>query len=85
MAGVKASCLINEEKQYCIFDSREERLESLDKAIDRIRMNYGKGSMRSGDDISIREKLPLMATTGGLFGHITKCYNQLYNVNSQPI
>ncbi len=52
MIGVKVSSLINKEQQYCMFDSKDERWESLDKAVDRIRMKYGERAIRSGDNIS---------------------------------
>ena len=54
MTDIKVSKLICKEKQYCMFDSRDERWKSLDKAIDKIRMKYGGKSIKSGYDISIR-------------------------------
>ena len=52
LLGIKASGLLDREQQYCMFDLAGQRWESLDKAIDKIRMKYGNTSIRSGSDIS---------------------------------
>lgn len=52
LLGIKASGLLDRDQQYSMFDSVGQRWESLDKAIDKIRIKYGNASIRNGSDIS---------------------------------
>jgi len=53
LIGVKVSGLCGKEKQLGMFDSQREKLEHLDKAVDRIRRKYGTESIRAGKGISV--------------------------------
>ena len=52
LLGIKASGLLDGDQQYCMLDSVGQRWESLDKAIDKIRIRYGNTSIRNGSDTS---------------------------------
>ncbi len=52
LIGVRVSGLCGEGKQLGMFDSHSEKLERLDKAIDRIRRKYGSASIKAGKDDS---------------------------------
>jgi len=52
LLGVKVSGLLDRDQQYCMLDSAGQKWESLDKAIDKIRIKYGDTSIKSGSDIS---------------------------------
>ncbi len=52
LLGVKASGLLDRDQQYCMLDSAGQKWESLDRAIDKIRIKYGTTSIKSGSDIS---------------------------------
>jgi hypothetical protein len=46
------SSLVGEEKQLPMFDSKAEKPERLDRAIDRIRTKYGQTAIKTGDSYS---------------------------------
>jgi DNA polymerase-4 len=50
LIGVKASNLVGREKQLDMFDSRVERLEKLNKAIDQIHRKYGQTAIKTGSN-----------------------------------
>ena len=51
LIGIRVSSLVGEERQLPMFDSRPEKPEHLDKAIDRIRSKYGSAAIRTGNGI----------------------------------
>jgi DNA polymerase-4 len=52
LIGIRISSLVGEEKQLPMFDSRMEKPEHLDKAIDKIRSKYGPTAIKTGNGIS---------------------------------
>jgi DNA polymerase-4 len=55
LIGVEVSNLVSDGKQLRLFDSRVQRQERLDKAIDRIRKKYGFSSVQSGRTLALKE------------------------------
>lgn len=51
LIGIKVSSLSGEEKQLYMFDTKNEKLGHLDKAIDEIRKRYGSTAIKKGKDI----------------------------------
>jgi DNA polymerase-4 len=51
LLGIRVSSLVGEEKQLPMFDSRTEKPERLDKAIDKIRSKYGPTAIKTGNGI----------------------------------
>jgi DNA polymerase-4 len=51
LIGIRISNLVGEEKQLLMFDSRVEKPERLDKAIDKIRGKYGSTAIKTGNGI----------------------------------
>jgi len=58
LIGIEVSNLSTEGKQLHMFDPARQRLEYLNKAIDRIRRRYGFASIQSGWTLSLKELLP---------------------------
>jgi DNA polymerase-4 len=52
LIGTRVSSLVGEEKQLPMFDSKAEKPERLDRAIDRIRTKYGQTAIKTGDSYS---------------------------------
>jgi len=50
LIGVKASNLVGREKQLDMFDSKVERSEKLNKAIDQIHRKYGQAAIKTGSN-----------------------------------
>jgi len=48
LIGVKVSNLVGREKQLDMFDSKVERSEKLNKAIDQIHRKYGQAAITTG-------------------------------------
>ena len=48
LIGVKASNLVGREKQLYMFDSKVERSEKLNEAIDQIHRKYGQAAIKTG-------------------------------------
>jgi DNA polymerase-4 len=55
LIGVEVSNLTSEGKQLYLLDSRVERQERLDRAIDRIRKKYGFASVQTGHALALKE------------------------------
>ncbi len=51
LIGIRISSLVGEGKQLPMFDSRTEKPEHLDKAIDKIRGKYGSTAIKTGNSI----------------------------------
>jgi len=52
LVGIRISSLVGEERQLPMFDSKTERPQRLDKAIDEIRRKHGPSAVKTGDDIA---------------------------------
>jgi len=48
LIGIKVSKLVGREKQLHMFDPERDRMERLDRAIDKIREKYGQTSIKRG-------------------------------------
>jgi DNA polymerase-4 len=55
LLGVEVSNLMGGGKQLHLIDSVPQRLEHLDKAIDRIRKKYGFASIQTGHTLALKE------------------------------
>jgi len=55
LLGVEVSNLMGGGKQLHLIDSVPQRLEHLDKAIDRIRKKYGFASIQTGRTLALKE------------------------------
>jgi DNA polymerase-4 len=51
LIGIRLSGLVSHNKQLSMFDSRAQKPERLDKAMDRIRGKYGPAAIKTGDDV----------------------------------
>jgi DNA polymerase-4 len=51
LLGIRVSGLVSEEKQLPMFDTKVEKPERLDKAIDKIRVKYGPAAIKTGNGI----------------------------------
>jgi DNA polymerase-4 len=51
LIGIRISSLVGEEKQLPMFDSKMEKTEHLDEAIDKIRSKYGPSAIKTGNGI----------------------------------
>jgi DNA polymerase-4 len=51
LLGVRISGLVGNEKQLPMFDSKAEKPERVDKAIDKIRRKYGPTAIKTGNGI----------------------------------
>jgi DNA polymerase-4 len=51
LIGIRISSLVTDEKQLPMFDSKTEKPERLDKAIDKIRTKYGPAAIKTADAI----------------------------------
>jgi DNA polymerase-4 len=51
LLGVRISGLVGEQKQLPMFDSKVEKPERVDKAIDKIRRKYGQTAIKTGNGI----------------------------------
>ena len=55
LLGVEVSNLVSDGKQLYLLDSTSQRLEHLDKAIDRIRRKYGFTSIQTGRTLALKD------------------------------
>jgi len=55
LLGVGVSNLVGDGKQLYLLDSPSQKLELLDKAIDRIRKRYGFTSIQSGRTLALKD------------------------------
>ena len=55
LLGVEVSTLVGGGKQLNLIDSTPQRLEYLDKAIDRIRKKYGFTSIQTGRTLALKD------------------------------
>jgi DNA polymerase-4 len=51
LIGIRLSGLVGHDKQLSMFDSRAQKPQRLDKAMDRIRSKYGPAAIKTGDDV----------------------------------
>jgi len=55
LLGVEVSNLVSDGKQLYMLDSMPQRLEHLDRAIDRIRKKYGFSSIQTGRTLALKD------------------------------
>ncbi|HEX75416.1 MAG TPA: DNA polymerase IV [Dehalococcoidia bacterium] len=55
LLGVEALNLVGDGKQLYLLDSMSQRMEHLDKAVDRIRKKYGFTSIQTGRTLALKD------------------------------
>jgi len=58
LIGIGVSKLVEAEKQLDMLDSSAERLEKLERAVDRIRRKYGFASIQTGQTLLLKDIFP---------------------------
>ena len=64
LVGVEVSNLIDPGKQLSMLDGTEQRLEKLNRAVDRIRIKYGFSAIETGRTLWLKDIFPDSSDTG---------------------